>query len=86
MANFPGLSRIKKGLTQNGLTGGSRGVRNSVVKKKGIPRGNLRSGSVAQFLNTMTLCAIFFGMVRNKGHDTTIRTHTQNPQLKGNYF
>ena len=39
------------------------------MAKEGSNRGwvrNLRSGSVAQFLNTMTLCFVFFGMVCNR--------------------
>ena len=66
-ANYSGLSRIRKGLTQNGITGVTRGGRNKGWMKNAIPVGSLRSGSVAQFLNTMTLCAIFFGMVRALG-------------------
>ena len=56
--NSSGLSRLRNGLTQNGINGLGRVGRNGGWTK------NLRSGSAAQFLSTLTLCAIFFGMVQ----------------------
>ena len=53
--NASGMSRFRKGLNQTGGIG--RGGMKIGWSK------NLKAGSVAQFLNTMTLCAIFFGMV-----------------------
>ena len=44
-------------MVQNGIGNLTRGGRKTSLSK------SLKSGSVAQFLNTMTLCAIFFGMV-----------------------
>ena len=52
-----GLSRVRRGMVQNGIGNLTRGGRKTSLSK------SLKSGSVAQFLNTMTLCAIFFGMV-----------------------
>ena len=60
--NSSGLSRLRNGLTQNGINGLARVGRNGGWSK------NLRSGSVAQFLSTLTLCAIFFGMVCTRIH------------------
>jgi hypothetical protein len=43
-------------MVHNGIGNLTRGGRKTSLSK------SLKSGSVAQFLNTMTLCAIFFGM------------------------
>ena len=55
------------GDTANGSRHKSRG--RSVLKRlrgnKKIPYPALRSGTVMQLLNTLTICCIFFGMVRN---------------------